>query len=165
MKHFRVPTILIAALALAAVAAATALAAQSTAFTASFKGTATEKVSGQTVNASVKGTGTGNLVGKSTITGSVVANTSSSSQTGCAPFSGPGTISGPKGKLKVTVLLSSKGCAAGQDDQDNISLSGTVKANGGTGKFAKAKGNLHFSGHYNRASGAFTVKLSGNLSL
>lgn len=164
MKRFRVPALVIAALALAAVTAASALAAHSAAFTASYKGTATEKVSGQTVNATAKGTGSANLLGKGGINGGVTANTGAAASTGCAPFNGPGKITGAKGTLKVTVLPSSKGCAASQDDQNNISLSGTVKVKGGTGKFAHAKGNLHFSGHYDRSSGAFNVKLTGPLS-
>lgn len=165
MRHFRVTTFLLAALAVAAIAATTAMAAQSVAFSANYKGKVTEKVSGQTVNAVAKGTGTGNLVGKSTVSGTVVADTSNASSTGCGPFNGPGKIVGPKGTLNVKILPTSKGCAAGQDDQDNISLSGTVKVIGGTAKFKKAKGNLHFSGHYDRASGAFTVKLTGSLKL
>ncbi len=35
---------------------------------------------------------------------------------------------------------------------------------GGTLKFKKAKGSLHFSGHYDRKSGAFNVKLTGTLT-
>jgi hypothetical protein len=164
VKRFRVPALLMAAFALAAITAASALAAQSKAFTASYKGTVTEKVSGQTVNASAKGTGSSNLLGKGSVAGGVVANTGAASQSGCAPFNGPGKIMGTKGTLKVNVLPSSKGCAASQDEQDNISLSGNVQVKGGTGKFAHAKGNLHFSGHYDRGSGAFTVKLTGSLS-
>jgi hypothetical protein len=161
VKRLRVPALAITAFALVAVTAASALAAHSASFKASFSGTATEKVSGPTVNATAKGSGTANLLGKSTITGSV---TTSTANPPCGPISGPGKIAGAKGTLKVNVLPSSKGCAAGQDDQNNISLSGTVQVKGGTGKFAKAKGNLHFSGHYDRGSGAFTVKLTGPVS-
>lgn len=161
MKRLRGVSALAAAVAVAAVVAAGAAAANSVAFSASYAGKATEQVSGTTVNATATGAGTGNVVGKSTIAGSVVADTSNPP---CGPFNGPGSIKGLKGTLKVTIL-NSRGCAAGQDDQNNISLSGTAKVNGGTGKFKKAKGNLHFSGHYDRASGAFTVKLSGTLTL
>jgi hypothetical protein len=38
-----------------------------------------------------------------------------------------------------------------------------VKVTGGTAKFSKARGTLRFTGHYNRSSGAFTVKLKGTL--
>jgi hypothetical protein len=163
VKHLRAPAILIGALAVAGAAAAVALAANTAAFTASYAGTATEKVDGQQVTALAKGAGSGNLIGKGSITGTVVGNTSNPP---CAPFGGPGVITGTKGKLNVTVLPSSQACAAGEDDRDNISLSGTVKVKSGTGKFAKSGGSsLHFSGHYDRQSGAFTVKLTGAIKV
>jgi hypothetical protein len=65
--------------------------------------------------------------------------------------------------LKVTLQPTSRACAAGEDDQDSISFSGTAKINNGTGKFLRAKGTLRFSGHYDRSSGAFNVKLKGTL--
>jgi hypothetical protein len=163
MRRFRAPLILIAALAVAAFAAGTAV-AKTTAFTATFKGTVTEKVDGQMVTASTKGSGKATLLGKSTIAGLVTANTSTATDSGCAPFNGPGTITGTGGKLKVTVLPASRGCAASQEQQNDITVSGTVKVGGGTGKYKKAKATLHFSGHYDRSSGAFTVKLTGKLS-
>ena len=65
----------------------------------------------------------------------------------------------------MTVLNSSQGCAASETDQNNMSLRGWVKVQGGTGKYTRAKGKIHFTGHYNRSNGAFTVKLGpGTLS-
>jgi hypothetical protein len=153
---------LLALVGVSALFAASALAARSVGFTAKYSGKVTEKVSGQTVNAAVKGTGTGNLVGKSAISGAVVATTSDSP---CAPFFGPGSITGPKGVLKLKVTPTSRGCAAGEDDRDNISVSGTATITGGTKKFKKAKGTLRFTGHYDRSSGAFNVKLTGSVKL
>src|SRR5215216_3350626 len=75
---------LLAVLGLSAVVAASALAARNVAFTA--------KYSGQTSTAVAKGSGTGNLVGKSTLGGTVIASLSDSP---CAPFTGPGAITGP----------------------------------------------------------------------
>jgi hypothetical protein len=72
-------------------------------------------------------------------------------------------LAGKAGKLKVKLLPTSRGCAAGEEDRDNISFSGSAKVTGGTGKFRAAKGTLRFTGHYDRASGAFTVKLKGTL--
>jgi hypothetical protein len=146
-------------LALAALVAGNAL-AHSTAFTASYSGTVTEKVSGQIVTATAKGKGVATMIGKSTIAGTVVATTANPP---CSPFKGPGVIAAKLGKLKVKVLPTSRGCAAGEDDQNNISLSGTAKVIGGTGKYRAARGLLRFSGHYDRGSGAFTVKLRGTL--
>jgi hypothetical protein len=159
--HFRAIPILTGVLALAAIAAATALASSSVAFTGTYTGTVTEKVDGQTVTALAAGAGSGTLVGKSKLSGTVTGTTGNPP---CSPLSGPGTISGPKGKLKITVLSTSHGCAAGEDDQDNITLSGTAKVTGGTLKFKKARAMLHFSGHYDRKSGAFNVKLTGKLT-
>ena len=162
MKHLRAPAILILGLALVGALAASAV-AKSTPFTANYSGTVTEKVNGQIVTATTKGSGKGTLVGKSTIAGLVTADTSSASTSGCAPFTGPGTITGTGGKLKVTVV-SSRGCAVSEDEQNSINVSGTVKVNGGTSKYKKAKASLHFSGHYDRGTGAFTVKLTGKLT-
>ena len=43
-------------------------------------------------------------------------------------------------------------------------LDGTKVADGGTLKFKKAKGSLHFSGHYDRKAGSFNVTLTGSLT-
>jgi hypothetical protein len=161
VKRFRTPGIALGGLAVAAIVAGNAL-AHASAFSATYKGLVTEKVNGQTVTATVRGTGVGTPIGKSTITGVVVATTSTDSP--CAPFRGPGIISGKSGKLKVTVTPTSRGCAASEDDRNNISVVGSAKVVGGTGKYLRAKGTLRFTGHYDRGSGAFSVKLKGPLS-
>jgi hypothetical protein len=157
MNHFRALP-LAAALALAVVAAGTALAAQTAAFTGTFAGKVTEQVDGQSVKASATGTGSpvlGNVrLGKSTLTGLVAATTANPP---CSPLSGPGTITS---KLATT----SRGCAASEEDQNSITVSGDAKVNGGTLKFKKAKGSLHFSGKYDRKAGTFLVKLTGRLT-
>ena len=158
MKHLRAPALLILGLALVAVLAASAT-AKTTKFTATYAGTVTENVNGQTVTATTKGTGKGTLIGKSTVSGIITATTSDQA---CAPFGGPGSIVGTGGKMKVTVV-NSRGCAASQDAQDDISVAGFVTVKGGTGKWKAAKASLHYTGHYNRSTGAFTVKLTGTL--
>jgi hypothetical protein len=165
MKHFRILVPLAAALALAVVAAGTALAAQTAAFTGTFAGKVTEQVDGQSVKASATGTGSpvlGNVrLGKSTLTGLVAATTANPP---CSPLSGPGTITSKLGKMKVTLATTSRGCAASEEDQNSITVSGDAKVNGGTLKFKKAKGSLHFSGKYDRKAGTFLVKLTGRLT-
>jgi hypothetical protein len=161
VKHLRVLPILTGALALAGLAAATALASTSVAFTGNYAGKVTEKVDGQTVTALASGAGAGTVVGKGKLAGTVTGTTANPP---CSPFSGLGTISGPKGKLKINVLNTSRGCAASEDDQDSITVSGNAKVTGGTLKFKKARGTLHFSGHYDRKSGSFNVKLTGKLT-
>ena len=163
MKRVRFHTLL-AAVAFAAIAASTALASASTTvtFKGSYAGTVTEKVDGQTVTALATAAGTGTAVGKGRLNGTVTATTASPP---CSPLSGPGTIGGIPGKLKLSVVpTSSRGCAASEEDQNSITISGTAKVVGGTLKFRKARGSFHFSGHYDRQAGTFTVKLTGTLT-
>jgi hypothetical protein len=163
VKSFRTFSTLIGVLALTAVVAGTAFAAAQTKVT--FKGTyvgkVTEKIDGQNVTAVASGAGKGTAVGVGKLSGVVKATTANPP---CSPILGPGTISGLKGKLKVNVTTPSRGCAASEDDQDSITVSGTAKVTGGTLKFKKAKGSLHFSGHYDRKSGSFRVTLTGSFT-
>jgi hypothetical protein len=161
VKHFRAFSILTGVVTFAALAAATALASSSVAFTGTYTGKVTEKVDGDTITALASGTGKGTIVGTSKLSGTV---TGTKANPPCSPLSGPGTITGPRGKLKITVVSTSRGCAASEEDQDSITLSGTAKVTGGTLKFKKARATLHFSGHYDRKSGSFNVKLSGKLT-
>ena len=159
MNRLRAATAVLAAFAILALLAGNALAGKAS-FTGTYKGVATEKVNGSKVTAAVKGSGTTTL-GKSALTGTVVATTSSDSP--CAPFGGPGVLTVKGGTLRVTAAAS-RGCAADADAQDNITVAGQLKVAGGTGKYKKAKGTLRFSGHYNRGNGAFTVKVTGPLT-
>lgn len=162
MTRFRAPLLLAAILVLAALVAGTASAKpKSWAFSATITGTATEKVDGQAVTATAKGNGKVSLIGMSTMSGVVNATTANPP---CSPFNGPGTITSPKTKLTVTVLPTSRGCAAGENDQNSISISGSVKVSKGTAAYKAAKGTLRFTGHYDRSNGAFTVKLTGKLT-
>ena len=165
MRHLRGPLIAAVATALA-VTAGSALAAPPKPKTVTFKGQyaghVTEKVDGQNVTALTAGTGTGTAVGKGKLTGTVQATTANPP---CSPLSGTGWITGPKAKLKVTVVSpTSQGCAASQEDQNNITVSGNAKVTGGTLQFKKAKGAIHFSGSYDRSTGAFSIKLTGRLT-
>jgi hypothetical protein len=159
MKRFVGPVALMAVLAVAAVCVGTAI-ASSTTFTATYKGHVTEVVTGSAVKATPKGTGKATLIGKGSLKGSVAANTSNPP---CSPLSGTGTLKGTHGTLKLKFLTGSRACAAGQDDQNNISFAGKAKVTGGTAKAKRASGTLHYSGHYDRGTGAFNVKLTGTL--
>lgn len=161
MKRFVGPVSLIAVLVAAAVVYVGTATGSSVNFSASYKGKVTEKVVGSNVTATPKGTGKATLIGKGTLTGTVAASTNST--TGCSPLSGPGTLKGKKGTLKLKLLTGSRGCAASQDDQNHITFSGKAKVTGATGALKKAKGTLSFLGHYNRGTGAFDVKLVGTL--
>jgi hypothetical protein len=159
MKRLPAPATIAGGLAVAALVAGTALGGSS-ALVAKYSGTVTEKVNGQLVTAVPKGKGTGTLIGKSVLTGVVKATTANPP---CSPLNGPGTLAGAKGKLQLALLPTSRGCAASEEDKDNISFSGSAKVIGGTGKFRSAKGTLRFTGHYNRAGGTFDVKLTGTV--
>jgi hypothetical protein len=162
MYRIRALALLSAALVLTGLVAGTALAAKTIAFKGAYAGTVTEKVDGTVVTALASGNGSGTVIGKGKLAGTVTATTANPP---CSPLNGPGTLSGPKGKLKVTVVAtSSRGCAASEEEQDSITVSGTAKVTGGTLLFKKARGSLHFSGHYDRKSGAFNVKLTGSLT-
>jgi hypothetical protein len=163
VRHFRAIPFVIATAAVTAIVAGTALAATQSkvAFKGTYKGTVAEKVDGSNVTAVATATGKGSVVGSSKLAGTVTATTANPP---CSPLLGPGTITGPKGKLKINVVTGSRGCAAGEDDQDNISISGTAKVTGGTGALKRAKGSLHFSGHYDRTAHSFNVTLTGSLT-
>jgi hypothetical protein len=159
VRHFRARASVIGGLAAATILAGTA-GGTTAVFKASYSGMVTEKVAGQQVTAAPRGKGTGTVIGKSTLTGTVAGTTANPP---CSPLKGPGVLAGAKGKLKVNLLPISRACAAGEEDRNNISFSGSAKVTGGTGKFRAAKGTLRFSGQYDRSSGAFTVKLRGTL--
>jgi hypothetical protein len=164
MKHVRalfLPAVVIGLVVAAGTAFAAAPKPKTVAFKGSYAGLVTEKVNGTDVTALTKGTGIGNVIGKSNLTGTVTASTANPP---CSPIAGSGWLTGAKGKLKVTVLPTSRGCAASEQDQTHITVSGTVKVTGGTLLFRKAKATIHFSGAYNRTSGAFNIKLTGKLT-
>ena len=151
----------VAVLAVAAAVASSAVAGGAVAFTGTYTGKATSKVTGQTVAISALGAGRASVIGVSKISG---AGKGDGSNPPCVPFTGPGAITAPTGKITFVVLPSSHGCAA-QDDQKKVTVTGSMRVTGGTGKYAKARGTLKFSGPYNRGTGAFTVRLTGALTL
>jgi hypothetical protein len=170
MTKFRFPLALVAAAAVTALLAAAAVgsAGKVMPFKAAFKGTATTKVTGDRVDITAKGTGTGTPIGKSALAGVGVGT--KSGDAACVPFTGPGTIvtgqkltpkSTKKAIIKFTVTPTSTGC--GSDDGNTVTATGSVKVAGGTGLYKKARGILTFSGYYDRTSGAFTVKFTGSL--
>jgi len=67
-------------------------------------------------------------------------------------------LSGKNGSLRLVAHRASA-CAAGGGN--SVSFSGTATVTGGTATFAGARGRLHFSGSFGRASGRVTISLSG----
>jgi hypothetical protein len=147
--------------ALAAGAPAGASSAKRVAFTAKYSGTAVTQATDNIVAISATGKGAGVPIGKGTLTGK---GTADSSVRPCVPFGGTGVMTGTK-KTKVTFKLvtDSKGC--GDEDGEVFSLVGHVTVVKATGKLAKAKGTLKFTGTYDRNAGTFSVKFTGTLKV
>ena len=164
MNHIKALVLSAAAMALVTVAT-TAVAATPKPKIATVKGAytgkVTEKVDGSNVSALTAGIGAITVVGKGKLVGTVTGTTANPP---CSPLAGSGSITGPKGNLKVTLASTSRACAASEDDQNNITVSGNAKVTGGTLQFKKAKGTIHFSGPYDRKAGTFSVKFTGKLT-
>ena len=129
-------------------------------FAATYAGTATVAVNDQIADISASGSGTGTLIGRSSISGK---GTGDASAQPCVPFTGPGTMTGAGTKLVFSVVSVSQGCG---DEQGQVfSLSGKAKVTSATGKLAKAKGTLKFTGVYDRGQGTFSVKFKGTLTI
>ena len=162
MKHRTVTTVAVvtAAALLIAGAAFAASSLKTFAFTGTYKGNATTKVTDNVVDIAATGAGKGSFIGAGKITGTGKGD--SSNPESCVPFNGPGKMTGATGTITFKVLSTSKACGdeAGQD----FAVSGKAQVVSATGKLAKTKGTLKFSGSYNKASGAFSVTFKGTLS-
>jgi hypothetical protein len=157
VRTFRYVALLaFAAAVFAAVAAAAPV--KSIPITGTYAGTASTKVEGNTVNIAANGTGKLALIGAGTIQG---AGTGDSSQQPCVPFAGTGTIKGTTGVITYKVLPNASGC--GDEGGHVFSVKGNMQVTKATGKLAKAKGVLRFTGVYSRDDGTFSVKLTGTL--
>ena len=159
MKTFRLSILVaaLAALALAAVASAS-VTTTSISFLGKYAGQATTKVDGNTVTIAATGAGSGTLIGKGSITGN---GTGDSSQQPCVPFGGTGTIKGALGSIVFKANPGASGC--GDEGGHVFTVKGYLLVVKATGKLAKAKGTLKFTGIYSRDDGTFTVKVAGTL--
>jgi hypothetical protein len=144
-------------------------AVRSVKFTGNYKGTAQLLIDNGVVTiSSVKGNGTGTVVGKSTVMGKGSASASAQ----CDPFTGTGFIQGPKAKINFKVLQSkSSGCSSGLSGAVKVAFHGVAQATGGTGAGAGASGTLSFKGTLalggtsGKQAGSYTVALTGTLQL
>lgn len=113
---------------------------------------------------SVKGEGTGNVLGLTDMSG-----TGSAAPAGiCDTFDAKGSIAGGGSSLNVTFDSSSKGCAEDESAPTTIKITGTATITGGTGKYAGATGTLKVTGTFSVKGGskedaAFTMDVSGNI--
>ena len=150
--------------ALAAIAAAllatSALAAPKKTFpiVGKYTGTATTKTEGNTVAIASNGTGTATNIGAGKLTGN---GTGDSSQQPCVPFAGTGTLTGSGTVITYKVPAGAAGC--GDEGGHTFSIKGVFQVVKATGKLARAKGSLKFTGFYDRDGGTWNVKLTGTL--
>jgi hypothetical protein len=119
---------------------------------------------------SIKGTGTGTLLGKGTVSGT--GSAPATSQTDA--ITGKGVLSGGGSKLMLTAITSkSFGTAAATATPTSVSVSGVATVTSGTGKYKGVSGTLTFKGSFNvqsnspggSESDAFTATLSGTLTI
>jgi hypothetical protein len=163
VRKLGITTIAVTALAalvvLAAGAPAGATCAKRIAFSAKYSGKAVTQATDNIVALSATGVGTGVPIGKGTLTGKGSAD---SSVRPCVPFGGTGKLTGTN-RTTVTFKLvtDAKGC--GDESGESFSLVGHVTVTKATGKLARAKGNLKFTGTYDRNAGTFSVKFTGTL--
>jgi hypothetical protein len=152
-------------------AATTASTAGSVAFQGTYKG----KISilfgdGNLIQVTkVDGTGTGNVSGLTGMSGSA----SSAPSNLCDNFDGKGIISGGGNSLNLTFDSSSQGCADSDSAPATITIKGSAKITGGTGKYAGASGTLVVKGTFDinskgivntSESTSFTLDLSGKIT-
>lgn len=117
---------------------------------------------------SVTGSGTGNILGLSELTGSGSAAPTDQ----CTVIFGSGTLSGGGNTLKVSFNPSAKACADDSAAPTTVNISGNALIKGGTGKFAGATGTLKFTGSFgikttaagSGESTSFTLTVSGNIN-
>lgn len=151
-----VTVVLMTGTALASTAESSAIIA----FTATYKGKATVKVTDQLADIAANGAGKGTIIGVSKVSG---LGKGDASGRPCVPFTGTGSMVGAaKTKLLFTMKPGAQGC--GDEAGEVFSVVGRATVTKGLGKLKGAKGTLKLTGTYNHATGAFSVKFSGRLT-
>ena len=112
----------------------------------------------------VNGTGSGNVLGLTEMSGTAAAAPAGI----CDTFDAKGSISGGGSSINVTFDSSAKGCAEDESAPTTIKITGTTTITGGTGKYAGASGVLKVTGSFSVKGGskedaAFTMDVSGNI--
>lgn len=123
-----------------------------------YAGNASTQVDGNTATIVATGAGKASTLGRGKITGNGTADTS---QQPCTPFGGTGTLTGAGSVITFKVPTTSSGC--GDEGGHTFAIKGVFQVVKVTGKLAKAKGVLRFSGTYSHDDGTFSIKLTGSL--
>ena len=125
-----------------------------------YAGTATTQNNGNAVTIAANGTGSLTQLGA----GKLTANGSGdSSQQPCVPFAGTGTLTGVAGTV-ITYKVPTGASGCGDEGGHTFSIKGVFQVVKATGKLAKAKGSLRFTGVYDRDGGSWNVKVAGTLT-
>lgn len=148
-----------AALVATTASAAFAGAAKRFPIAGAYSGTASTKVDGNVATILATGTGKSTTLGSGKITGNGTADTS---QQPCTPFGGTGTLTGAGSVITFKVPAGASGC--GDEGGHLFAIKGVFQVVKVTGKLAKARGTLRFSGTYSHDDGTFSVKLTGSLT-
>jgi hypothetical protein len=148
-----------AALVATTASAAFAGAAKRFPIAGTYSGTASTQVDGNTATIVANGTGKSTTLGSGKLTGNGTADTS---QQPCTPFGGTGKLTGVGSVITFKVPVSSTGC--GDEGGHLFAIKGVFQIVKVTGKLAKAKGSLRFSGTYSHDDGTFSIKLTGSLT-
>jgi hypothetical protein len=156
--RFRLGLAGLAAIVTAATLSPLAPAAGSHVFKATFNGYG----SGQIVNGQASGRGSakgsGNVLGKSTLSGSGAGRLTSAS---CVTFDGKAVLKGSAGSLKLATH-GARACVS--TTAGSAAFSGRARVIGGTAKFAGASGTLSFHGTYDEATRRLTISFKGRIS-
>ena len=127
-----------------------------------FKATYTGHGSGQVGNGRASGRGSakgsGNVIGKSTLSGSGAGTLTSAT---CISFDGKAVLKGGAGSLKLATHAA-QACVS--TNGGSAPFSGRARVTGGTAKFAGATGTLTFHGTYDAASRKLTISFKGLIS-
>lgn len=127
-----------------------------------FDGQAQVKQSGSRIDIKADASGTGSgISGSAHLTGEGQGDANAKP---CPVFTGPGTIEGGGDKISFTVDQNKSSGCPDSDDNNKVVVTGTANVDGGGGKYAKAKGSLHFDGTFNRDSSALNITFSGTLT-
>jgi len=153
------PAALVAALLAAGASVASAGATKVFPISGSYAGTASTNVDGNTATIAANGAGRSTVLGAGKITGSGTADTS---QQPCSPFLGTGTLSGVGSVITFKVPTGASGC--GDDGGHVFAIHGVLQVVKVSGKLAKAKGSLRFTGTYSHDDGTFSIRLTGSLA-
>ena len=153
----RAITIVLAVAAVALSLAPVATAARAHSFRAKYTGTGTGQLTATGVTGQASASGTGNVIGPSTLKAAATGIAQSSE---CFAVNARFTLKGRGGKIFLRVQ-DDRICAS---DAANVAFSGTATVTGGARKFAGSRGTLSFKGVYVKETQSVTISFKGRVT-